>query len=197
MASRNSCWRFVTVDTAGTAKTYSDYTVAAVFDVTPDKEALLIDVQRLKIDSSEQFRWLKALYDVYNPRFIGIEDRTYGTTLLQTALRSGMRVRALKADTDKVTRAYGMTPFIENGRLQLPFTAPWLADLEHELAAFPYGTHDDMVDALAYAAVVLRDTTSVDRVPRPKVEKSRIERHLDQIFNKKKQKPTHPVLGRF
>lgn len=195
--SRAKTWRFITVDTAGTAKTYSDYTVACVFDVTPDKEALLIDVQRLKIDSSEQFRWLKGLYDVYDPRFIGIEDRTYGTTLLQTALRSGMRVRALKADTDKVTRAYGMTPFIEMGRMQLPFAAPWLADLEHELAAFPYGTHDDMVDALAYAAVVLRDTQSAERQPRVKVEKSPIQRHLDQIFNKKKQKQHHPVLGNF
>jgi predicted phage terminase large subunit-like protein len=197
MTSKQKIWRFVTVDTAGTSKTYSDYTVACVFDVTPDKEALLVHVDRLKIDSSELFSWLKALYERFEPRFIGIENRTYGTTLLQTALRAGLRVRELKADTDKITRAYGMIPFQENGRLQLPTAAPWLADLEHELQAFPYGSHDDQIDALAYAAVVLRDTTTMDRVRGPKPEKTQIQRHLDSVFKKKKQQGYHPMLGRF
>ena len=40
--SKSKCWRFITIDTAGTAKNYSDYTVAGVFDVTPDREGLLI-----------------------------------------------------------------------------------------------------------------------------------------------------------
>jgi YD repeat-containing protein len=36
----------------------------------------------------------------------------------------------------------------EAGRILLPNEAPWLADFEHELLAFPYGGYDDQVDAL-------------------------------------------------
>ncbi len=38
---------------------------------------------------------------------------------------------------------------IEAGELILPENAPWLAEFERELLAFPGGRHDDQVDALA------------------------------------------------
>jgi predicted phage terminase large subunit-like protein len=34
------------------------------------------------------------------------------------------------------------------GRILLPVEAPWLADFESELLAFPTGRYDDQVDAL-------------------------------------------------
>jgi phage terminase large subunit-like protein len=36
----------------------------------------------------------------------------------------------------------------EAGRIVLPVEAPWLADFENELLAFPSGRYDDQVDAL-------------------------------------------------
>lgn len=194
---RSNTWRFITIDTAGTSKNYSDFSVAAVFDVTPDKEALLVHIDRRKIDSAAQIGWLQGLFDEWRPRFVGIENKTFGTTLIQTALRLGLRVQALKADTDKVTRAYGLSPFMENGKFQLPHAAPWLADLEHEMASFPYGTHDDQVDAVSYAARVLQDHTVAERHKPKKPDQTPIQRHLDQVFKKKKRKPQHPILGSF
>ena len=41
------------------------------------------------------------------------------------------------------------TSRIEAGELILPENAPWLAEFERELLAFPGGRHDDQVDALA------------------------------------------------
>lgn len=35
----------------------------------------------------------------------------------------------------------------EGNRVFLPADAPWLADFVDELAAFPNGVHDDMVDS--------------------------------------------------
>lgn len=192
--SKAKTWRFITIDTAGTSKNYSDYTVAGVFDVTPDREALMIDCIRTKIDSAEHVSWLEGLIRRYEPRFVGIEKRSYGTTLLQNAVRRGLRVRSLDADTDKVTRAYGASPLIESGRLQLPTSASWLADFEHELAAFPYGTHDDQVDVFAYAARVLTDYTRPDPRP-PKKELSREEKVFRGWMKKQKGKKQHPVLG--
>ena len=189
--SQAKCWRFITIDTAGTSKNYSDYSVAGVFDVTPDREGLMVACERIKIDSSEHMKWLKELFSRYNPRFIGIEKRSYGTTLLQNAVRAGMRVRKLEADVDKVTRAYGASPLIETGRLQLPHAAIWLPDFEHELSAFPYGTHDDQVDVFAYAARVLTDYTRPD--PRPaRPEPSREQKVYLGWKKKQKAKGTHP-----
>lgn len=187
-------WRFITIDTAGTAKNYSDYNVAAVFDVTPDREGLLVDVVREKIESAAHLSWLKGLFNRYDPRFVGIENKSFGTTLYQNAIRAGLRVRKLEADTDKVTRAYGASPFIETGRLQLPYASNWLADFEHELSAFPYGTHDDQVDAFSYAAVVLNQYTRPDAKP-PKPEPSREERIARKIKKREKGKAKHPILG--
>ena len=39
--------------------------------------------------------------------------------------------------------------WIEAGRVKLPTTAPWLDDLRSELAAFPFGRHDDQVDSVS------------------------------------------------
>jgi hypothetical protein len=105
-----------------------------------------------------------------------------------------MRVRPLDADTDKVTRAYGASPLMESGRMQLPYASPWLADFEHEMSAFPYGTHDDQVDVWAYAARVLTDYTRPDPRP-PKKELSREERVFKGWQKKQKAKSKHPLLG--
>jgi hypothetical protein len=39
----------------------------------------------------------------------------------------------------------------ESGRVLFPKQAPWLADLELELFAFPRGRHDDQVDSISQA----------------------------------------------
>ena len=39
----------------------------------------------------------------------------------------------------------------ESGQVFFPKEAPWLADLEAELFAFPSGRHDDQVDSISQA----------------------------------------------
>ena len=58
-------------------------------------------------------------------------------------------VIAIKPKGDKETRARACTAAIEAGKVFLPKSAAWLAEFEHELVAFPLGTHDDRVDALS------------------------------------------------
>ncbi len=38
---------------------------------------------------------------------------------------------------------------IEAGQVHLPEEAPWLADFQAEVMAFPHGRHDDQVDSMA------------------------------------------------
>jgi phage terminase large subunit-like protein len=49
---------------------------------------------------------------------------------------------------DKETRMARHQGRFEAGRVLLPKEAPWLAELESELLAFPNGRYDDQVDAL-------------------------------------------------
>jgi hypothetical protein len=50
---------------------------------------------------------------------------------------------------DKKTRMNGETPKLQSGCLILPKSAPWLDDFLLEYLAFPYGKHDDHIDALS------------------------------------------------
>lgn len=60
-------------------------------------------------------------------------------------------ILAIKVDSDKVSRAYAVTPSIETGRVFLPESAPWLADYIDSLASFPNAAHDDDVDSTTQA----------------------------------------------
>src|SRR5262249_51824354 len=63
----------------------------------------------------------------------------------------GLSAVAIKPEQDKRTRMAIQSAKFESGRVFLPNRAPWLADFEHELFAFPNGRHDDQVDALSQA----------------------------------------------
>jgi hypothetical protein len=59
-------------------------------------------------------------------------------------------------DSDKQTRAQAVTPLIEAGKIFLPEPAPWVSDFIEEMACFPSGIHDDVVDATTQALNYLR-----------------------------------------
>jgi hypothetical protein len=51
----------------------------------------------------------------------------------------------------KFSRAQAAARAVQSGNVYLPFMASWLEDFVHELACFPTGAHDDMVDAASQA----------------------------------------------
>ena len=59
-----------------------------------------------------------------------------------------------------MARTQAVTPLIEAGKVFLPESAPWLADFLDELAAFPTGVHDDVVDSVTQALNYLRHQKS-------------------------------------
>jgi predicted phage terminase large subunit-like protein len=66
----------------------------------------------------------------------------------------------IKVDSDKETRAHAVTPLIEAGKVFLPESAPWLTTYIDELAVFPNGTNDDIVDSVTQALNYLRKLPS-------------------------------------
>lgn len=149
------CWAFQTVDTANSEKTINDYFVVSTFYVTPFQDLLLYDVYRTHVTGPDQKPLMKEQNYRYRPRFQAIEDKTFGTNLIQEMKREGMTVRAIPVDKDKVTRSLPIAARYEVAKVYHREGAPWLTDLEDELLSFPRGKHDDQVDTLSIAGEVV------------------------------------------
>lgn len=65
--------------------------------------------------------------------------------------RKGVNTVAVTARISNETRAAVQAATFEGGRVVLRAKAPWLADLETELMAFPGARHDDQADAVVQA----------------------------------------------
>jgi predicted phage terminase large subunit-like protein len=144
-------WAFQAVDTANSIKTINDYFVVSTFLVTKDNDLLLYDVFRTHIEGPDQKPLMKEQAKRYKLEFQAIENKTFGTNLIQECLRDGMVIFPVEVDTDKVTRSLPIAARYASGKVWHRANAPWLADLEDELLSFPRGKNDDQVDTLSMA----------------------------------------------
>lgn len=196
--------RFITADLAASVKTRADWTVMSLWGVTPDKELLLLDVDRRRMETpdhaprAKEF-WKRAHAEHGACRFLGIEDKTFGTSLIQTLVREGgITIRPLKADTDKVVRAIPAGDMMQQGKVFFPRTEAGKEFIK-ECSGFPNGAHDDMVDTLSYAARQVSQLPSRNKGDGPR--ESAIDRHFN-AFHKNRgeggggRRTPHPILGR-
>lgn len=72
----------------------------------------------------------------------------------------------LKPIHEKEVRASPLRALMQTGRVTFPLrqNAPWVETAEHELLRFPTGVHDDIVDALAWAAQLFRKAPKPQRL---------------------------------
>lgn len=82
-----------------------------------------------------------------------VEDAANGPAVIDTLKRTatGYCIRAVRPLGGKAARANAAAPQFEQGRVWLPQGAPWLADYERQLLAFPSAAHDDLVDSSTQA----------------------------------------------
>ena len=170
-----------------------------IFDVTSTtpRRMILRHVIRKRIGTDFHEDFVVEGYRQWGLKFVAIEDKTFGTNLLnQLRKRGGINLRAVKADTDKIMRAMPLDDLVKNELLWWMGEAAWLQTLEEEILQFPNGKHDDHVDVLAYAARVF------DGIPQlrtkklePATPEERAAAHIAAL--RKPQVRRHPLLGRF
>ena len=144
---------FGTMDTALSTKETADYSVIMTVGVAPSGKLLVMDVFRARLEAPELLPQIEAKIEQYNMSWLGVEDSSFGLGIIQMARRQGLPIRNLKADKSKTARAVPAAAGVENGTIWFLKNAKWLVEFERELTSFPSsGSHDDQVDALAYAA---------------------------------------------
>ncbi len=146
------CRRFGTMDLAFSLKKTADYTVLIAWAVTPRADLLLLDMVRARIDAPDFTKVMRQTYDDHKLDYLGVE-KMLGTSLIAHGARiSGMAIRMLIADTDKISRSIPAQVRMEAGQIYIPLHHPEREIIEHELMSFPFGVHDDIVDCFSYAA---------------------------------------------
>ena len=76
-----------------------------------------------------------------------IEDKANGPAIIATLRHEIAGIIAEKPKDSKIARANAATGFVESGNVYLPRYADFTAEFIEELAAFPRGINDDLVDA--------------------------------------------------
>lgn len=132
-----------------------DYTVGALLGRTRDRRTVILDIIRGQWgpDRVEQEILDAADRDGMEVRIrMEIPKGESGVTLLHYGNLlhhrdfDGWNVKGKKED-----RAQVMSGSHKKGKLIIPDNAPWAETLIAEFERFPYGTHDDQVDACALA----------------------------------------------
>lgn len=155
-----TCW-----DTALKAKEQNDETACFTMASGEDGNVYCLSMQHGRWETpdvakflAEQAHWYRATYgDLYAGDYV--EDKVSGTTLIQYMRRTHPDVVLIpvSVDADKVTRAHGVTPICESGRILFPDAVAypdvraWVTDTLDQLKVFPNGSHDDIVDVFVYS----------------------------------------------
>lgn len=150
-----------TSDLAISTNETADFTVFLIFGKTLEGDILILDVIRERFEFTSHLAMLNAIFAKYRPILIGIENVQFQQALIQTAIKTGLPIKSLRADKDKVSRALAVASLIENGKVYFKRNSAYLEDFEKELLIFPKGKHDDQVDALAYISQMIATSSKL------------------------------------
>jgi len=194
---------FATVDLAHSLKTRADWSVIAVWFASspPYPKLHLVRLFRDKVPSGEHLEWfdrcMGTIPQAERPRWAGVEDKTFGSTMLSAARRLGRRgkvlLRPLLADTDKVTRAQTAVTLGTQGQLVIPAEdLPWKEEWLSEHLGFDKAAHDDQVDCTAYAAIEFSKAPQNQPAPPPPPPQTPTEKAWAQVAKMRKKHSQKP-----
>lgn len=159
-SQKKDCWRFATMDPAGTDGDQNDhacYTVIQVWDVTPESDMLLVHQYREQVETPEVVNAALDIARRFSISMLAVEKNGLGLGVVQTILRSGVAVYAINATGSKEARSETAEIRLAAGKVYFPHESPYLVELERELLLFPNGEYCDQVDALSHSAAMVQE----------------------------------------
>lgn len=138
-------------DTANKGGPQNDWSVCTTWVLTKGRRWYLADVWRGRVDYPALKAKVEGLAKAWKARRVIVEDAGSGTMLVQELRSRVAGIIAVKPEGDKISRMAVASAKFEAGQVFLPEQAPWLADLEAELFAFPGSKYDDQCDSISQA----------------------------------------------
>ena len=138
---------------------YSAGTTWGVFTYHKDqtKNLILLNTYKKRVEWIELKRDVLAEYNMYEPDGLLIEKKATGAPLIYELRAMGIPVQEYTPSKgqDKIARLNSVSDIIASGKVWVPKTR-WAEELVDEIAMFPSGEHDDLVDATTLALMRFR-----------------------------------------
>ena len=138
---------------------YSAGTTWGVFTNRKDntKNIILLNTYKKRVEWVELKKDVLQEYKEYEPDGLLIEKKATGAPLIYELRAMGIPVQEYTPSKgqDKIARLNSVSDIIASGKVWVPRTR-WAEELVDEIAAFPSGEHDDLVDATTLALMRFR-----------------------------------------
>jgi predicted phage terminase large subunit-like protein len=104
-------------------------------------------------------RVMVEIFEKHQPSRLYVEEASSGFALVSDLRAStGIPIIGVPPGREsKEARAESVTGFFEAGRVKFPRNASWMQELLGEFLRFPYGRHDDIVDAVVLGVRMMQD----------------------------------------
>jgi predicted phage terminase large subunit-like protein len=150
-------------DTAFEKTQRADYSAGTTWGIfTNHKDGnrpniILLNTYKKRVEFPDLKKDVLEEYKAYEPDTIIIEKKASGAPLIYELRAMGVPVQEFTPSKgqDKIARLNSVSDIIASGKVWVPKTR-WAEELVDEIAAFPSGEHDDLVDATTLALMRFR-----------------------------------------
>ena len=139
---------------------YSAGTTWGIFNLDEDNNApniILLNTYKKRVEYPDLKKDVLKEYNDYEPDGVLIEKKASGAPLIYELRSMGIPVQEFTPGKgqDKIARLNAVSDIIASGKVWIPRTR-WAEELVDEVASFPSGEHDDLVDATTLALMRFR-----------------------------------------
>jgi predicted phage terminase large subunit-like protein len=121
------------------------------------KNIILLNTYKKRVEYPDLKRDVLKEYEEFEPDGVLIEKKASGAPLIYDLRAMGIPVQEYTPSKgqDKIARLNAVSDIIASGKVWVPETR-WAEELVDEIAEFPSGAHDDLVDATTLALMRFR-----------------------------------------
>jgi predicted phage terminase large subunit-like protein len=150
-------------DTAFEANNRADYSAGTTWGIFSNPKdgnrpnIILLNTYKKRVEFPDLKRDVLEEYNRYEPDTLIVEKKASGAPLIYDLRAMGLPVQEYTPSRgqDKIARLNSVSDIIASGKVWVPKTR-WAEELVDEIAAFPAGEHDDLVDATTLALMRFR-----------------------------------------
>lgn len=154
------------LDAAAETHNRADFTALLTFGVFSDDQftdgaqhIILLNSINIRVEFPELKDLAFREWKDWEPDAFIVEKKSAGTQLYQELRRAGIPVQEFTPSRntgDKVARVNAVADILRSGMVWYPEGRRWADEVIEQCVAFPYGSHDDLVDCVSMALARFR-----------------------------------------